>query len=212
VRLHGAPSGRVANLLRRWVWRDAAAGLSAKGTSVVAVRSAVTAVDTADGYDAAQALLNMVPSRMTFVPQIERVHLNHAAAKINLLGLLSVGPRDLTTGAPLDASSLLSEGRPDREIITDPVAATKTFANRVVVGDKLSRPVRSALSEASEEVALSHLVDRRAQALLAADDLAEFLELRAQAVAATIRDHVNVKAEWGARDGRSVVDMIRSAA
>jgi Protein of unknown function DUF262 len=213
VRLHGAPSGRIASLLRRWVWRDAATGIFARGTSVVAVRAAVSAMDAADGYAAADALLRRLPNTMAFVPQIERVHLNHAAAKINLLGLLSMGPRDLTTGDPLDAIGLLDERTPVREIVADPGSPlSRTFANRAAVRGKLSQPVRSALADASEEVALSHLVDRRARELLAADDQAGFLDRRAQAVVLAIRQHVDTMAEWGARGGRSVADMIRSAA
>lgn len=214
VRLHGEPRDRIADLLRRWVWRDAVAGTVARATSVAAVRQAVEAVDADDPYAAAQALLRNVPRANHFTPDLDKVHLNHAAAKINLLGLLARGPLDLTSAQPLDPASAFDGGNPVRDIISDrstPLA--RTFANRVVTGPAPGRrPVRSALAEAPAEVARSHLVDREGQRLLASGDVDGFLHWRAMAVASAVAAHVDAMAEWGARDGRPVAEMMRSAA
>lgn len=213
VRLHGTPSGRIAVLLRRWVWRDAVAVVSAKATSVATVRNAVAAVEAGDGYAAVQALLRDLPTRFTYFPDIARVHLNHSAAKINVLGLLSVGPRDLTTGTSLDPRTLFEDARPIREIVGDrSVQLAQTFANRVVAGGRLTRPVQAALAEAPEEVAASHLVNHEAQRSLLSGEVADFLARRATLVGVAVREHVDSMAEWGARDGRSIADMVRSAA
>lgn len=212
-RLHGEPSGRVAELLRRWVWRDAVAGLTAKSTSVAAVRQAVTAAGNPDTYGAARDLLSLAPRQPSFVPDLTRVHMNHAAAKINVLGLLSAGPRDLSTGEPFDLTTSYEGGNITREIVARrDVPLAQSFANRVILPTSPARPVRVALVEASPDVAATHLVDREAQQLLAAEDFEGFLQRRAALVKAAIGRHIDAMAEWGARDGRSIADMIRSAA
>jgi hypothetical protein len=141
------------------------------------------------------------------------VHLNRATAKINLLGLVSIGPRDLTTGLPLDLAATFDRASPVRDIIADrAVPLAQTFANRIVPGVVANRPVRSLLSDVDPDVAASHLVDEHGQALLASGRLEPFLRHRHQLVTAAVLAHVDTMAEWGARDGRSTADMIRSVA
>lgn len=214
VRLHGEPRDRTAHLLRRWVWRDAVAGTVARSTSVAAVRDAVGAVDAGGPQAAARALLRNIPRAIRFVPDLEKVHLNHAATKINLLGLLARGPRDLISGQPLDLATVFEHGNPVRGIVTDrAMPLAKSFANRAVVGPLgMGRSVRSALANAPGEIAYSHLVDDQAQSLLASGDVAGFLDRRAPQVIEAIATHVSTMAEWGARDGRTVAEMMRSAA
>jgi hypothetical protein len=214
VRLHGEPRDWVAHLLRRWVWRDAVAGTAARGTSVVAVRQAVEAVDTDNPLDAAQTLLQQVPASQAggFVPDLGKTHLNHAAAKINLLGILAARPCDLVSGQPLDLSVAFDTGNPVRDIIGDrAISLARTFANRAVVGSVPNRSVRMALAEAPGEVAESHLIDSVGQRQLATGDVEGFLRRRSEAVADTVRAHVSAMAEWGARDGQRIAEMMRSA-
>jgi hypothetical protein len=213
VRRHNEPEGRTRHLLRRWVWRDAVAGTLTRGTSVAAIRQALTAADHADAVTAAQSLLRILPAQHGFVADLDRVHLNHAAAKINLLGVLAARPVDLASGEPLDIGTAFDGGNPVRDIIDDrAIADAKSFANRVVTGANVSRPVRIALVECSPDIAATHLVDRRGQELLRAGDAAAFLRHRRETVSSAIGSHVDSMAEWGARDGRSVADMMRSAA
>ena len=213
VRLHGQPSERVAHLLRRWVWRDAVSGTAARGISVAAVRQAVGATEAADPYDAARLLLQSVATQSAFHPDLSKVHLNHAAAKINLLGLISAGPRDLTTGAPLDPAAVFETASPVREIISDrAVPGAQTFANRVVAAPAGNRSLRTLLLAATPDVAESHLVDAAGHQLLVNGLSDRFLAERSERLHRTIAAHVDTMAEWGARDGRSLADMMRSVA
>jgi hypothetical protein len=88
------------------------------------------------------------------------------------------------------------------------VPANARLANRV-----LSREVKGLeimLGVVDPAVAASHLVDSEAQKLLRTNLTDTFLARRAAAVDAAITEHVQRMTEWGARDGRSVRDMIRA--
>jgi hypothetical protein len=91
-------------------------------------------------------------------------------------------------------------------------ALTGTVANRAVLPDGSAIARREGLATASEHVAMSHVVDPEAQLLLAAGRYDDFLARRAEQVAIVISDLVNRMAEWGARDGRSMSDLIRTVA
>ncbi len=214
VSRHGEPLGRVARLLRRWIWRGAVAGSQARATSVAAIRQAVAAVDASGAHQAAEELLRLLPRSSRFTADLEKVHLNHAAAKINLLGLLSVTPRDLRHGLPLNVATLYDGGEQPVRTITkgDAVPLARSFANRAVVGPMGGDSVRQLLASADSQVASSHLVDEIGQGLLAAGDDAAFLARRAMLVKGAIEEHVNSMAEWGARDGRAIAEMMREAA
>jgi hypothetical protein len=213
VRRYGEPTKRLSRLLRRWVWRDAVAGVAAGGMDVPALRQAMAALDASDPYDAVEQLLRQTRATGHFEPDLSQTDLHHATAKINLLGLTSADPRDIVTGQPLDLAGVFDGDSPVRTIAPDadgPLAAT--FANRVVDAARSRRPIRELLATASQSVAASHLVDERGQALLASGDLDGFLEHRHTSVRTAVRNHVNGMAEWGARNGRSVADIMKSVA
>jgi hypothetical protein len=213
VRIHGTPDGRAETLLRRWVWRGAVAGTRARGVSVPDIRNQVAAVDATDPVAAAQHLLRQVQSFPDFTPELDKIHFNHAMAKINTLGLLSTDPLNPVDGTPIDVTRLLDLGSPLRPIVAEDGAVNSaTIANRVVAPTGSTRSLARTLASAEPEVAASHLIDPDAQRLLATGQLAEFLARRADACAIAIRMHVNRMAEWGARDGHSVADLLRSAA
>lgn len=217
VRVHGEPTDRLSRLLRRWVWRDAIGGLAARGTSVAAVRQAIEVLNTEHAYDAAQRLLSLAEDRREFRPDLSKVHLNHAAAKVNLLGLVSARPLDPATGMPFDPAVLFDARNTTKDIIKEIIAdhshpIAEGFANRIVLGRGLNRTARNVLLSAPDEVRVSHLVDDGAFALLHGGLDEEFLHARAVLVERAISGHVAAMAEWGARGGRSIADMIRKAA
>lgn len=213
VRLHGAPEGRSETLLRRWVWRSAVAGTRARGVSVADVRGQVAAVDAGNPVDSAQQVLGRVQSFPDFSPELDKIHFGHAMAKLNALGLLSAEPRDLTTGFPVDVTSLLERGGLLHAIVLGEISPlTGTIANRTIVAAGSGRLLQRQLANAPVDVAASHLVDPKAQGLLGTGDLDNFLNRRAEHATATIRRHVDSMAEWGARDGQSVSNMLRSVA
>ncbi|SCF39450.1 DUF262 domain-containing protein [Micromonospora mirobrigensis] len=213
IRLHGVPTGRAARLLRRWVWRSAVAGTRARGVSVADVRNQVDAVDVADPLMAAVNLLTRVQSFPDFTAELDKVHFNHAMAKLNTLGLLSAEPRDVTSGNLIDIGRILEQGSPLRPLLREDgsTGVDSTIANRFVLppGERISPAV---LAAASAEVAASHLLSEAAQEELGGGNVPTFLLLRAEDCSRVITDHVNRMAEWGARDGRAVSDILRSAA
>jgi hypothetical protein len=219
VRLHGRPDGRAATLLRRWVWRGAVANTRARGIGDTdfhdQVSAQVSAVGAADPLTAAVRLLARVQTSSDFDPDLEKIRFDHPITKINVLGLLSVGPRDPASGEIVDAARLLEHERsPLQPILPDEShTRARSIANRVVMesGPSFSFPFR-ALVSATPEVAASHLVDAQAQRALAEKRFDDFLERRAEAAAKAIRTHVDNMAEWGARDGRAVSDILRTVA
>lgn len=213
VRLHGAPAGRPATLLRRWVWRGAIAGLRRQGIGPGDVRVQLEAIERPDAFTASQSLLRSVPSYPDTPVELDRPSFAGAGTRISTLGLLSADPRDLTTGETVDIVALLHSGSLLAPIVDDraqPLGGS--LANRVVGSAGAGRTVRDLLVSAEPAVAAGHLVDADGQRLLADRQDAAFLERRAQAAAGAIKHHIDRMAEWGARDGRPVADAIRPVA
>lgn len=213
MRVQGPPADRTASLLRRWVWRSAVAGARARGINVVDIRRQMHAVESGTAIDAARALLSLSATASSFSVDLTKMHLNHAMARINVLGLLSAGPLDPRTCHPVDIHSLLSGGNPLRVIISDAaMPGVSSIANRLICAPLPPQDLRQALVTAPREVADSHLIDEFSQLLLAEGHDESFLAGRAVTVKAAIQSYVDQMAEWGARDGRSVADIIRSVA
>jgi hypothetical protein len=133
--------------------------------------------------------------------------------KINVLGMLAAGPVDLRTGQPIDLIRLLDGGSPLRVIVPDRTGAMfGTLANRAVTDAALGRALVMALMSVPADAAASHLVDETGQELLRAGRYEDFLARRGTALTALIKTHIDRMAEWGARDGRSVSDLMRTVA
>jgi hypothetical protein len=210
VRLHGAPKGRAATLLRRWIWRGAVAGTHVKGQSVADMRGQIGSLHQSDPVAAAGALLERLPTNTRFTAELDRVHFNQAMTKINILCLWFAEPRDPATGTAIEISRLLDEGSPLQPIFTNTdVALSNTMANRVIAPGP-ARGLRADLAEAPIDVAESHLLDKKAQALLTVPSPAAFLERRAAKLTAAFEWYVDRMAEWGARDGQSIANLLRT--
>lgn len=211
VREHGAPEGRATDLLRRWVWRGAVAGASARGISVVDIRQQVYAAGEGSAIDAARALLERVPRHQDFMADLRKVNLNHAMTKINALGLLSAGPIDLLTGEPVEPGRLLEDGGLLHEIVAGP-GAPASFANRAVTSAHRGRGLVAELLRASPDVRATHLVDEDGVRALSAGDASAFFAQRASLTEKAIRAHVARMAEWGARDSQEISAIVKSVA
>jgi hypothetical protein len=210
IRVHGTPEGRAAVLLRRWVWRGAIEGTQAGGISVVDVRGQVDAAGAGTApVTAAGQLLRQVRSHPEVGTDLTRVHFSHAMTKINVLGMLAAQPLDLRTGQPVDLVHLLDGGSPLRRILRkDAGSLSESLANRVIAPPG-SGALASVLAAAPAAVAASHMID---QTLLAAGQDDHFLASRADALSILIKAHIDQMAEWGARDGQAMADVIRSVA
>lgn len=213
VRLHGPPEGRASTLLRRWIWRGAVAGTRARGISVADIRAQIVAAESANPVDAASELLRQVPAFPDFTAELDKIHFNHAMTKLNVLGLLSAEPRDPANGDPVEIVQLLDDGSPLRSITTrKDLDLAATIADRTIIRSVPGGNLAQLLAAAPAAIAASHLIDEEGQQLLADGRHELFLHQRAITCVRTITDHVNQMAEWGARDGRSMVDVLRSAA
>lgn len=210
VRLHGEPTGRLAALLRRWVWRGAISGVRVGGTSVATLRKSVTTIDGADAYASAQRLLTQVEDRPRHRMDLTAIHMRHANARINLLGLLAASPRDLATGEPVTADTLVMRPGLTQDVISSSEPLASTFANKVVRA-AASSPVADLLMETHGDVAASHLVDDECLQLLREGDAPGFLGRRHNLVAGQVGRHIDFMAEWGARDQRTLADLMRTA-
>lgn len=213
MRIHGTPDERGASLLRRWVWRSAVAGTRARGISVVDIRRQVHAVEKDSAIESVLGLLSLTSTAPHFEIDLTKIHLNHAMSRINILGLLSADPMDPRTGQAVDIRVLLSEGSPLRTIISERAdARDKSLSSRIICSPGTSQVLRNALAAGSREIAESHLIDELSQHLLASGDDRAFLIGRTATLRTAIQRHVNQMAEWGARDGQSIADIMRSVA
>ncbi|WP_433614242.1 GmrSD restriction endonuclease domain-containing protein [Dactylosporangium sp. CA-139114] len=211
VRLHGAPAGRAATLLRRWVWRGAVATARDRGPSVAVLRGQLGAAERPDPVTAAAALLETAPTGPRLTVELDKVHLRQTMAKINILCLWSAEPREPGTGAPVDLGHLLDDGGALRPIFNDSeLVLAGTMANRVIAPPGPASKLWRDLADASPEVAASHLLDEKTQTLLAPATRAAFLAHRAARLTAEFERHVDRMAEWGARDSRSIADLMRT--
>jgi hypothetical protein len=213
VRTHGAPEGRAARLLRRWLWRGAAAAPVVRAIGPAGEPEQVRAAGLADPLAAARALLREVPTVPGFEIDLDELDITGTSAKVNLLGLLAAAPRNLRTGAPIDTARLLESGSPLQPILArGTTALADSIANRAVANASSGPDLRRMLIAAAPGVAASHLVDDQGQRLLAAGADDEFLARRAEAVTGLIKSHIDQMAEWGARDGPAMSDVIHSVA
>ena len=220
VHRFGRPDGRVRLLLRRWLWRGAALGVNPAG-AVWGVRDALRAVHgSGTAIDAALVLLGALPpSTGRWTPDLTQVQPNRALARLNMLGLIDLAPRELSpadTELPVP-NPALSPGelfdtvsRPLVRIVprsvTNPLA--ETMANRI-----LHPPLRVSgalpLLVADADTRTSHGVDEAAAELLAAHRWDEFLDRRARLLEDVIADVVDRHAEWGARDRFSAAELLK---
>ena len=159
--LHEEPSERSRLLLRRWVWRGAAAGGSGGSGAAPVLRRAVQAIDEEED-GSVQRLLALAPagSAPTLDPRSHQ--LNRAAGRINLALLAQLHPRDLRTGEPVDVAALLDVG----EFLRVPAASGRVESIASVFLHPLVRDdeIPEALSDASQETLQSHGLSREAVA------------------------------------------------
>lgn len=209
--LFGPPEGRVAELLRRWIWRGSALGMAPRGSTATLRKYS----ETVKGDPAASVdrLLGMLPPYTTWRPDLNATRLDEAQTKVNLLGMLSRHPRILVqprggddlVGTVADPQGLMEQaGGPLFPITANRGALYETMANRLIhtrdvsVGD-----IRRALSheELDPEVLQSHFIDDRGLDLWRRGEKGEFVTHRAALVRTAIAEHVQENALFGFPDG-----------
>jgi Protein of unknown function DUF262 len=155
--LHDGLSQRNMILLRRWVWRDAAAGGSGGSGAAPVLRRAVQAIDENES-GSIQRLLALAPADADTEIDLSSHQLNRAAGRINLALLAQLNPLELQTGEPVDVAALLDGG----EFLRIPAATGKVGSIASVF---LHPPLRDdeiaeTLFNASAESLASHGLSR----------------------------------------------------
>jgi hypothetical protein len=202
IRHFGPPHGRAATLLRRWVWRDL---VSAYSIGMV-FRFVTKNFDTRDALSAVESLLQRVSYER---PLRVDLRVTGAAGNVGVLTLLAMGPQEPSDGRAVDVNDLMAREEPWRMIVAD---GPETFANLVtVVAPELSdNELRDALARADPEIAQGHLIDETSQRYLREGRDEEFFQRRGEAVKRAIESQVRRMAEWGARDGKSISEILRA--
>jgi len=190
---HPEPSPRSRELLARWLWRGAWSGAHRGDT--VSTRTILDAVgDDEDGT--VQGLLSTVGKvEPEWEPELPAYNFRNARSKLELLALLSLGPRHLVSGAPITAASI--DG-PDAVASIDAAHGARTVAGRLI-HPQIPGLVR-ALARAEAPVRSSHAVSPAAYAALLAGDRDGFFRVRAAELHSMVRHFLESRAKWGDND------------
>lgn len=216
--LFGRPSGRAAELLRRWIWRGSASGAAPQGNTV-ALRRNASAIQDEPVFSAGRLLALLPPGGEQWQPDLTQTALNRAQSKINVLGLLSAHPVLLTDaqdtegnthprGARIERTRLLTELLDTGTSPLYPVSASvdRSIGNRLV-HPSLSTPAAGLfLVHATPEELRSHCIDEECMDAFAPGQLHEFVQRRSVLVRKVIADHVQSMALWGFSDGPDLFD------
>ncbi|HLK40136.1 MAG TPA: DUF262 domain-containing protein [Polyangiaceae bacterium] len=190
---HPEPSARSHELLARWIWRGAWSGAHRGDT--VSTRAILDAIDGSED-DTVQRLLASVgkaaPPQEADLPPY---NFRNARSKLEVLALLSLGPRHLMTGAGIPASSV---NGPDAVAVIDTKDGGRTLANRLV-HPPIPEVVR-ALARAESRIRTSHAVSEPAYAALLAGDRDAFFRIRGDTLREVVRRFLESKAKWGDND------------
>jgi Protein of unknown function DUF262 len=211
----GAPQGKAAELLRRWIWRGAVTGVAPQGNTI-GIRQGASAV-YGDPIASANRLLALLPTRVaSWRPDLSQIGLNRAQAKVNILSMLSRRPRMLPSDTLLsstyvDAFQLLETGQVLTPIIDSSSRLGRGIANRIIYPTISAHKLQISLLEADDEILSSHCIDSRAAELLRSGRSEEFLQRRAATVSDVVMDHVQNRALFGFRDGPDLSTLLEDA-
>lgn len=195
---YGYPDARLAQLLRRWLWRRFVA---ADGVDLTAQLRRALADDP---YDTLATLLGDTPDTPLPVPAGVL-----DGQPLGLLGLLSTGPLELATGEPVDAvGALRRQQSPLVPIFSD----NGVDLSGLIVATDAPSDVLTALTAADSSIRSTHLIDDTAVDALLRGDRQAFLAHRGRSILAATQRLVDGMAEWGARGGRTLADLMRTVA
>jgi len=191
--------------LAQWLWRGVATGVHERA-AVSAMRRQVRSIRAAEETESLQRLLDAAGEPPSLEWSLDPFHANHAASRVEILALLSLGPRD--PNGPVSWRALLASGaRVAREIFrvdaVDPPLRmlARTAANRVLLDTSHSH-LRTQLHRWSwhehRDALESHLIDEAGLEELQRNDMQTFLERRGARVRALVSRFVAQRASLGA--------------
>jgi hypothetical protein len=160
---HPQASARSLDLLSRWVWRGAWSGAHQGDTATT--RTTLESIDE-DEDRSVQRLLQTVPAKEPTEVRAPAYSFRNARSKLDILGLLSLGPRHLVTGVRIPPASVVGP-----EMIASIVATSEA---RTTIAGRIVHPsvpkLRAALAHSEAAVRESHGVS--------IEDFAQVLDVR----------------------------------
>jgi hypothetical protein len=200
------PDMTTRRALSRWLWRGVATGVHQRA-AVSAMRLQVREIRTISMEQSLASLLAAVGEPSATEWSLDPFHANHAASRVELLTLLSRGPRDRL--GPVSWRALLSSGeRVAREIVRstswrdlDPPSQklARTAANRALLDTRhtgLGGEFRKWTWASDRDALESHLIDETALDALQTD-LPAFLRYRAGRVRGEVSTFLSKQAGLG---------------
>lgn len=210
-RLYPRPSPRSRSLLSRWVWRGAMSG-EHRAERIPIVRAILKGLDgdtSGDEETAVQMLLASVPSDKPDENE-KPFRFGTAQAKLDLLGLASLGPKDLTEGDYIAVGPLLqAHGKKAIQWLPqgdDTFAPTieRTMASFIVHPPIGRRALLSALVSAPSDVLLGHGFDSEAALALQNGDYQAMIDARERFLRRHAAAYLEKHARWGESDRPSL--------
>lgn len=189
-----APHPRSRELLARWLWRDALAGVRSGAPSR---NPELKALQGDDEHKVLQDLLRCPgPRAHADMLQFGPLKLETTASRIHLLALLDLAPRDLVSGElvspPLNASAddYRSKVRP-----IDPALPTE-LANCMFHGPTQAELLTLVTGSATQDSLATHAISIPARDALRAGDSEQFLQFRRADLRRLIHRFADRRAQW----------------
>lgn len=210
------PGPRTRILLARWFWRTLLGAGNFDDRTLR--RRGINAVSN-DEEESVQELLGLVHKDRPRPPELpEAFDARADESRIVLLTLAHLGPRDFTSGEPIDIPELLE--KQDKEAfakILDQLGLERSrgAANRILhsKGIPIHRLLRHRISVngVDDPILRSHAIDTRAAELLAAGELDGFLARRSATLTEEVRHFGERMAAWDHNDRPSLGYLLAKA-
>lgn len=202
--LHSKCTPRNRVLLRRWIWRDAAAGGSGGSGAAPTLRRASQAIDS-DENESVQRLLKIGVTERLPELDLSSHQLNRAAGRINLALLAHLDPINLETGEDIDLPALLDAG----ELLRVPSSggSIESIANLFLHPPLRDDRILDVLENAADTALVSHGLSKEAVEQTTESGIDALLQERANALASLLPTHLVALAELGMTDRPSVASL-----
>jgi hypothetical protein len=211
--LHPEPRSRTLELLSRWVWRGALSGDHGDSSRAFA-REQFRAIFQ-DEEASVQKLLSGTTKAPQPPPALDEFRWRQKAqSRIQMLSLIALGPRHLSTGEVLAPDALLEslgDASPPEIVDRRSSAAAANRDRAASIANRLIHPPESKpqlqawiRAQADPEVLASHGIDAEARAALLAGDDGRFLSLRSATLARHLEGFLKARAAWNHSDRPSL--------
>jgi hypothetical protein len=209
---HPEPNDRTQTLLVRWTWR---AFLTPEPDERALAREGVAAI-AADEERSMQALLRIVPASPVELAVPATFDARGAQSRLALLGMASLGPRNLHRHQPtIDVAALIRERDASayRPLFPPDGGETRGAANRILLpGDGPAAPALRTFIElhgVDDPALRSHAIDPIVAAAIRDRAPERALARRAQLLASSVTTLGRRMAAWGRSDAPSVEYLMR---